>query len=81
MAMKAQLAKSEAIKMAKGVKPLAEIFDISPSAVSQWGEWLPASRVWQLRCLKPDWFPASPRTANTVEGLAGTHCAQEERAC
>lgn len=80
-AMKAQLAKSEAIRLANGVKSLAEIFGISSSAVSQWGEWLPASRVWQLRCLRPDWFPISPQTANTGDGLGGVHRTFDGRAC
>lgn len=35
---------------------LAEILGISPSAISQWGEDMPAARVWQLRVIRPEWF-------------------------
>lgn len=79
--MNAQLAKSEAIKLANGVKALAEIFGISSSAVSQWGEWLPPSRVWQLRCLRPDWFSVLPQTESPGDGLADAHRAFKGRAC
>ena len=61
-AMEAQLTKAEAIRLAKGVKSLARIFGISSSAVSQWGAALPSARIWQLRCLRPEWFMVSPES-------------------
>lgn len=46
----------DAIKAAGSPKALAEILQITPSAISQWGEDVPESRVWQLRVLRPAWF-------------------------
>lgn len=46
----------QAIKQAGGAKQLAELLGITPSAISQWGEDVPESRVWQLRVLRPVWF-------------------------
>ena len=49
--------KKQAIQLAGGsAKALADLFGISESAVSQWGEDLPLLRVYQLRELKPKWF-------------------------
>lgn len=49
--------KHTAVQQAGGVKALAEMLGITAAAVSQWGEDLPQAREWQLRLLKPDWFP------------------------
>jgi len=45
-----------AIDMAGNAAALALLLEISPSAVSQWGENVPGPRVWQLRVIKPSWF-------------------------
>lgn len=45
-----------AIDLAGNAAALAVLLDITPSAVSQWGENVPEARVWQLRTLKPAWF-------------------------
>lgn len=45
-----------AIELAGNAATLASLLEISPSAVSQWGENVPGPRVWQLRVLKPAWF-------------------------
>lgn len=45
-----------AIELAGGAKALADLLDITASAVSQWGDELPDSRVWQLRVIRPEWF-------------------------
>lgn len=45
-----------AIALATSAADLAKLLEISPSAVSQWGENVPGPRVWQLRVLKPAWF-------------------------
>jgi hypothetical protein len=51
--------KQDAIRWAGGSpSQLAAIFEITPSAVSQWGKALPQARVWQLRVLRPLWFNA-----------------------
>lgn len=47
---------AQAIKQAGSAKALAELLDITPSAISQWGEDVPQPRVWQLRVLRPQWF-------------------------
>jgi len=51
--------KQTAIDLAKSSKALAELLGINPSAISQWGDDVPDSRVWQLRCLKPEWFTST----------------------
>lgn len=45
-----------AIELAGNAAALAELLEITPSAVSQWGDDVPGPRVWQLRVLKPAWF-------------------------
>lgn len=35
---------------------LAKLLNITPGAISQWGEDMPNGRVWQLRVLRPEWF-------------------------
>jgi hypothetical protein len=46
----------QAIKLAGSAKELADLLGVTQSAVSQWGESVPTSRVWQLRVLRPAWF-------------------------
>lgn len=46
----------QAIRLAGGATALAELLDITPSAISQWDESVPEARVWQLKVLKPEWF-------------------------
>jgi hypothetical protein len=50
----------QAIELAGSPKALADLLGITPSAVSQWGEDLPQTRVWQLMVLRPAWFKAHP---------------------
>lgn len=52
--------KQDAVDKAGGVNALAEVFGISPSAVSQWTDELPEGRVWQLRVIRPTWFTDGP---------------------
>jgi len=59
--------KQTAIDLAKSSKALAEILGINPSAVSLWGEDIPAGRVWQLKCVKPEWFPSIPNASRQPE--------------
>jgi DNA-binding transcriptional regulator YdaS (Cro superfamily) len=44
----------DAIKAAGSAKQIAEILDISQSAVSQWGDYVPELREYQLRERRPD---------------------------
>lgn len=51
------MVKTETAKQwAGGVVRLAEIFEVTHGAVSQWGEFLPPQRVYELRIKRPAWF-------------------------
>lgn len=52
MAMKTQTA----IELAGSAAMLAKILEVTPSAISQWGEDVPQAREWQLRVIRPEWF-------------------------
>jgi DNA-binding transcriptional regulator YdaS (Cro superfamily) len=56
-----------AIELAGGTKALAQLFGISPSAISQWGDEVPEGRVWQLRVIKPEWFKAEAPKASKAK--------------
>ncbi len=45
-----------AIDLAGSATALATMLGITVSAVSQWGDTIPESRIWQLRVLRPEWF-------------------------
>jgi hypothetical protein len=47
---------AQAIELAGGRKALADLLGVTLSAISQWDDDVPQSRVWQLRVLKPEWF-------------------------
>lgn len=49
---------SDAIRLATSATALADVFGITLSAVSQWGDELPQSRYWELRVKRPNWFNA-----------------------
>jgi hypothetical protein len=49
---------SDAIRLAGSATALAGVFDITLSAISQWGEEVPQPRYWELRVKRPDWFNA-----------------------
>lgn len=48
--------KADAIALAGSQEALAELLGITSSAITQWGEMVPESRVWQLKVLRPKWF-------------------------
>jgi DNA-binding transcriptional regulator YdaS (Cro superfamily) len=48
--------KTKAIEKAGGLRALARLLDITPSAISQWGDALPQARLWQLKVIQPTWF-------------------------
>lgn len=50
---------ADAIKHAGSPKALATLLEITPSAISQWGEEVPKPREWQLRVIRPEWFTTS----------------------
>lgn len=47
---------SHAIAWAGGTVKLAAIFEITHSAISQWGEEVPRPRQFELRFKRPKWF-------------------------
>lgn len=51
----------EAIELAGSTTNLAKIFEITTAAIYQWGDELPQSRVWQLKCIRPEWFTESSK--------------------
>jgi len=55
--------KQTAIDLAGSAKALADLLGIQQSAISQWGESIPESRTWQLKCLRPDWFKSEKAPA------------------
>ena len=46
----------EAAKLAGCKNKLALLLGISRQAVNSWGEDVPDGRLWQLKCIRPDWF-------------------------
>lgn len=64
-----------AIRHAGSPKGLADLLEITPSAISQWGDDVPQAREWQLRVLRPEWFEPSPN----VSGSSG-NAVKEARA-
>jgi len=68
--------KQTAINLAGSASRLARLLGITKSAVSLWGSSVPDSRVWQLKCIKPEWFDAP---GIEVEVLRGTAKKQEAR--
>ncbi len=50
----------DAINLAGNAKALADLLDITSSAISQWDEDVPEGRRWQLQVLRPQWFYEVP---------------------
>lgn len=46
----------DAIQLEGSQAALAKLLGISPSAISQWGENIPDTRIWQLKVLRAAWF-------------------------
>jgi predicted transcriptional regulator len=49
------MTKYEAIILAGSQARLARLLGISRGAVHQW-QTIPQGRLWQLKCIKPEWF-------------------------
>jgi hypothetical protein len=49
--------KADAIKLAGSAIKLAKVLGITKGAVSHWGEDIPKGREYELRYIKPEWFP------------------------
>lgn len=59
-----------AIKHAGTPKALADLLEITPSAISQWGADVPQAREWQLRVLRPQWFLEVSQKPSKARGHA-----------
>ncbi len=57
-----------AIALAGSASELAELLDITPSAISQWKDEVPQPRYWQLRVLRPKWFDAKTGEPKPLAG-------------
>ena len=55
--------KSIAIRLAGSQTKLAAILGINQSAIAQWGEDVPAMRIYQLKVLCPKWFKNPSQSA------------------
>jgi DNA-binding transcriptional regulator YdaS (Cro superfamily) len=51
--------KKQAIEKAGSAMALAKLLGITRQAISQWGDDVPAARLWQLKALRPKWFKGS----------------------
>lgn len=61
----------QAISLAGGTtKALADLLGITSGAISQWGDDVPESRVWQMRVLHPEWFREGPASTEGDEAIA-----------
>ena len=49
------MTKDEAIRLAGGEVPLAELLGVTRQAVNKWGD-IPQLRLYQLKERKPSWF-------------------------
>lgn len=50
-----------AIKLAGGIRQLAELLGLSTQAIYAWGDSVPQLRMYQLRELRPAWFKAKAK--------------------
>lgn len=60
----------QAIELAGGTSALASLLEITPSAVSQWGDNVPQTRVWQLKVVRPEWFKSHRKQVKHTFGEA-----------
>lgn len=60
-----------AIKYAGSARALSELLEITPSAISQWGEDMPQTRVWQLKVMRPAWFTDAEQGQPQAQPLEG----------
>jgi hypothetical protein len=52
-----------AIELAGSSAKLAKLIEVTPGAISQWGEQVPVNRVWQLKVIRPAWFKPDRKPA------------------
>jgi hypothetical protein len=72
-----RLTKKALVHLAGSQEALAALLGISSAAISQWGEFPPDGRDWQLQALRPEWFsaesgkPALDESRSTASDLNG----------
>jgi len=54
----------DVIERLGSVKALALLLHCSSAAISQWDEYVPEARLWQLKVLRPEWFIEKKETKN-----------------
>ncbi len=64
--LRTNMTPQELAKKAGGVTALARLLGISPPAIYQW-KTIPQARLWQLKALKPEWFPIAEPAKSDVE--------------
>lgn len=64
--------KADAITLAGSAAELARILGIRQQSMTDWGEYIPPLRAYQLRDLKPEWFKrrAAPPKQQNGKGKA-----------
>lgn len=70
--------KQTAIDLAGGQGRLAELLGITTAAVSQWDDFIPEAREWQLKVLRPDWFSGQKQLANVLKVIKPTTTQQAD---
>lgn len=65
--------KADAIMKAGGLGELANLLEITKSAISQWPDEVPSSRLYELRVKRPEWFGDADRAS---DGLAAQNPVQ-----
>lgn len=57
------MTKADAIQKAGSIANLARILGITTNAISNWSDEkdIPEGREWQLKALRPEWFPTSSK--------------------
>lgn len=79
-----RLTKKALVHLAGSQEALAALLGISSAAISQWGEFPPEGRGWQLRALRPEWFraesgePALDESRSTASDLNGAMAMRRE---
>ena len=60
-----------AIDLAGSSSKLAALIGVTPGAISQWGELVPKTRVWQLKVLRPYWYEPQNKRKTRKPSIAG----------
>lgn len=56
----------DAIELAGSAAALSRLLNITQSAVSQWGEFVPSLQAYRLKEIKPKWFKRRTVASQTI---------------